>query len=231
MTPNVPGWLPVLFAVAMLLPVGLLAQTAREAASPARRRAVFWGVLGTLLAYFGYVTYASLKGFFAAPVVPPAVLRYATLPYALLLFGVVYPSGWFRRFVQRIPTPSLIGVHRFRVVGFTFLLLALYGALPVWFGLMAGLGDLITALSSPWVARQVAAQRPNARRLALVWNTVGLLDILFTAVAANALTYLYLAGHTLANVDVLGTFPFCLIPAFAPPTIVLLHVLIFQRLR
>jgi hypothetical protein len=236
MMQNVPVWLPVVFGGAILLPVVLLARMAREAAPPGRGQVVFWAVAGTLLVYFGYVVGASLSGLFDAPVVPPAVLRYATLPYALLLIGVVFGVKPVRAFVQRIPTASLIRVHRFRVVGATFLLLAYFGALPVWFGLIAGFGDLLTALSSPWVARAVAQQRTwaaprYARSLALVWNTFGLLDIAFTAIAANVLTYLSLSGQTNASVEVLGTFPFCLIPAFAPPTIAVLHVLIFRRLQ
>jgi hypothetical protein len=226
----IPLWLSAAFCVAILLPVLLLAQTAREAALPTQRRVVFGGVVVAILTYFGYVVAASLGGLFSGQMVPPAVLRYATLPYALLLFGGIFPTAWFKRFIGRIPTESLIRLHRFRVVGTFFLFLAYFGALPLPFALVAGLGDLLTALSSSWVARLVKQQHPHARRVALFWNTFGLLDILFTAISANVLTYLAMNGQTTANVEVLGSFPFCLIPAFAPPTILLIHVLIFKRL-
>jgi hypothetical protein len=32
------------------------------------------------------------------------------------------------------------------------------------------------------------------------------------------------------GVDTLAVFPFCIIPAFAPPTILLIHLAVFQKL-
>jgi hypothetical protein len=33
------------------------------------------------------------------------------------------------------------------------------------------------------------------------------------------------------GVDTLATFPFCIIPAFAPPIILFLHLAIFRKLK
>jgi hypothetical protein len=56
------------------------------------------------------------------------------------------------------------------------------------------------------------------------------LDIVFTAVSAIVLTKLSIDTGSI-GVDVLAQFPFCLIPAFAPPTIIFLHVAVYKKLK
>lgn len=64
----------------------------------------------------------------------------------------------------------------------------------------------------------------------MIWNTVGLVDILFTAISANILTKLSI-DNGIMGVDTLAFFPFYLIPALAPPIIIALHYTIYSKLR
>jgi DNA-binding transcriptional MocR family regulator len=60
--------------------------------------------------------------------------------------------------------------------------------------------------------------------------TSGATQALFTAIAANVLTKISIETGSM-GVDSLAMFPFCIIPAFAPPTILLLHWAIFQKMK
>jgi hypothetical protein len=85
-------------------------------------------------------------------------------------------------------------------------------------------------LSSLFVAHAIIQNKTYARRLTYVWNIVGTIDILFTAIAANVLTKISVETGAM-GVDVLATFPYCIIPAFAPPAILFLHWTIFKKLK
>jgi hypothetical protein len=100
--------------------------------------------------------------------------------------------------------------------------------LPLTFALIAGIGDITTATFSIWVARAVQYNKKQARIWVLVWNTFGFLDILVTAFLASYLTKLAMANGS-QGVEALGQFPFCYIPAFAPPTILFLHLSIYRK--
>ena len=62
-----------------------------------------------------------------------------------------------------------------------------------------------------------------------IWNFIGLIDITSVIVTAVYLTKVSLesGGDGVAQ---FGTFPFSWIPAFAPATIVFLHILVFKKL-
>ncbi len=121
-------------------------------------------------------------------------------------------------------------LHIFRVIGVFFVLLALHDALPKPFALIAGIGDVLTAISSVFVAKAIQDKKSYAKKLTYIWNIFGTVDILYTAIAANVLTKISIETGAL-GVDTLAVFPFCIIPAFAPPTILLLHWSIFKKLQ
>jgi len=121
-------------------------------------------------------------------------------------------------------------VHIFRLIGIFFLLLAFHDALPKLFAIVAGLGDILTSITCIFVAKSIKQQKTYAKTLALLWNTFGLMDIMFTAVTAIVLTKLSIDNGTM-GVDTLARFPFCLIPAFAPPIIIFLHIAIFKKVK
>ncbi|MEO0731576.1 MAG: hypothetical protein AAFZ52_01985 [Bacteroidota bacterium] len=223
---NLPLFWTVLFLALIPLPVFLLARLAYRGGN-ARAATI---VVVVYVLYFAYVLTGTQRGWFAANTFPARIVLFGTVPFAFFLFGVVWPSGWFQRLRERLDAADFIAVHLFRVVGGFFLVLTALQTLPAWFGLIAGIGDVTTALTSIFVARAVRARRPRAKRLALAWNTFGLVDILFTAIAANVLTKLALDSGD-AGVAVLAQFPFALIPAFAPPTILFLHLVIYQKLK
>jgi hypothetical protein len=161
---------------------------------------------------------------------PPLVLLYATFPLAFFLFGVIIHLPIYKTLLQHANLQDLVRVHIFRLLGVFFLILAFHDALPTFFAIVAGLGDMITAVSSIFVAKAIENKKPYAQKLTYIWNAFGLMDIIFTAIMANVLTKISIDTHAM-GVDTLAMFPFCLIPAFAPPTIIFLHVSIYKKIN
>jgi hypothetical protein len=229
-TYNLPQWMTLSFLVVIPIPFILIPFLAKKGAPIATANRTFWTVLLCLAAYFAYIIFASQAGLFSKVSFPPMVLLLTTFLYAALLFGVVMNLTVFKNHLAQISLTDLVRVHIFRFIGVFFILIALHDALPKWFAFIAGLGDVITAISSIFVANALENKAKNAQKWAFAWNIFGAVDIMFTAVTANVLTKISISTGA-QGVDALAQFPFCIIPAFAPPTILLLHYCIFKKLR
>jgi hypothetical protein len=225
-----PSWIAILFLLVFPLTVLSVANLARNGAPTDRRNKIFYGVIGFYTLYLIYVSAGSIYGLFDRVSFPPMVLLFTTVPLAFFLFLVVMKMPVYNQILAKAALPDLVRVHFFRLIGGFFIILAFHHALPKPFALMAGLGDMITAVSSLFVAKAIADKRPYARKLTYAWNTFGLVDIILTAVLANVLTKISIDTGAM-GVDTLAQFPFCWIPAFAPPTIIFLHVAIYKKLK
>lgn len=221
-----PDWIAVAFLAVIFVPSFMLASLAKKGLNNSDK--AFYSLLAFYAAYFTYVTIACNIGLFNRVFLPPLVLIYCTFPLALFLFTVVINLKIFKQFLDNISLENLVSIHIFRLIGVFFLLLAYHNALPKFFAIIAGSGDIITAVTSVFVVKAIRQKQKNAKTITLIWNTFGLLDIVFTAITAILLTKLSIDNGTM-GVDTLAKFPFCFIPAFAPPTIIFLHVAIFKK--
>jgi hypothetical protein len=226
----VPQWIAVLFLLVIPVPVILLALLAQKGAPEKKKKAVFYTVLGFYALYFAYVTAACLNGLFNRVFFPPVILLYATFPLKIFLFAFVIRLAVYKTILNNVLLEDLVKVHVFRLIGVFFLFLAYYETLPAFFAIVAGLGDMISAVSSIFVARAIQNKKLYAKKLTLFWNSFGLADILFTAISAIVLTKISIDTGRM-GVDTLAQFPLCLIPAFAPPTIIFLHVAIYKKIK
>jgi hypothetical protein len=227
---DLPQWISILFLVVIPLPFVLICLFVRKHTASTNRLLALLTVLGFFVLYLAYITLASMNGWFNQVSFPPKVLLLTTFPYAFLLFGIVLHTKAYKSIVANTPIQHFVQLHIFRVIGVFFVLLAVHNALPKPFAYIAGFGDMITALSSIFVVKAIQQQKTYAKKLTYIWNVFGTIDILFTAIAANVLTKISIDTGAM-GVDTLAMFPFCIIPAFAPPTILLLHWVIFQKLK
>ncbi|MFY7909080.1 MAG: hypothetical protein ACOVO2_05990 [Emticicia sp.] len=225
-----PEWLSIVFIFAITIAVILIASAVRRNSPSQKQNLTFASVLLFLLIYFTYVFIAGKLGLFQAVSLPPKILLFTTLPYAIFLFGFIDKISITKQIFEKISISSLVGLHIFRLIGCTFIILALHDALPKSFAFIAGFGDVVTAITSIFVVNAINKQKSYAKNLTFVWNTFGLLDIIITAIMANVFTKISIDTGTM-GVDTLAKFPFSLIPAFAPPTIIFLHVMIYRKLK
>ena len=161
---------------------------------------------------------------------PPALGLTVVLPVVALIwayFGL--PS--VRTAMAAMPLPGLIALHAIRLLGFTFIVLYAEGRLPAPFAPSAGWGDVFigaTVLPLAWAVTQFGAR---VRPLALLWNALGVADLVI------ALTLGPLSAPGPLQVFVgppdsspMTTLPWLIIPAFLVPCLMFLHVVIFARL-
>lgn len=229
LTDQVPQYLSIIFLIAILFPIIMIARLGKQNVANLKSKATFNTIFFFYLTYLVLVGFACFQGIFEAVTLPPKIIVVTTLPLLLFLVGFVFNTNIFKETLKNIPLFRLIQLHVFRLIGSFFIILMLLDKLPKEIGIIAGVGDITTAITSIWVARAVKTRKKNARKLALAWNTFGLLDIIVTSITAIALTKISLETGA-QGVEILATFPFCYIPAFAPATIIFLHLSIYRKI-
>ena len=142
---------------------------------------------------------------------------------ALVLFAC-WKISPIRVWALNVDVRWLVLFHVTRLfAGACFLVLCQRGQLPCGFATLAGWGDIVVAILALAV---VGAMRTNfAKMLVLVWNTLGLIDIIFVVVSA-----LRFGLKDWQSMHALRELPFSLLPTFLVPLIIASHVLIFVRL-
>ena len=155
------------------------------------------------------------------PPTPQIVLAGLT---ALVLVAVVTLPR-FRRWLRALDLRWLVALHLTRFIGIYFLVLYYRdGALPYAFAVPGGWGDIsVAALALGLLV--VARPLETRRRLVGVWNTLGLIDILFVVATASRLA--------LADPDSMNTLlhlPLSLLVTFLVPLIIADHVVVFWRI-
>jgi hypothetical protein len=232
----VPVWVSVLFVPAFIAILFMLANTAQTAAiyagfAPRQRTRLWWSIVGFGAVYYAYTVVLSGLGTFDKLGVPPPIFLYTTIPLLAFLLLIVYPSRRLGTLLQGASLGSLVRLHTFRLIGVFFFINLYYEALPTRFAILAGAGDILTALLAFWVAREADARTPRYRRLVLGWNLLGLADIVSVLVAGIGAARLAMQGDADAlRILNIGNVPYCLIPAVAPALIIFLHVLVFRKL-
>jgi hypothetical protein len=240
MTPAIPWYLTLVvlatdLAIAAVVWRLLDVAAGRSGLPPAAARNIRFGSAAFLGGWLGLAlllapTPASLAGgdpFSITPLIP----LFAVVPPALAI-------AWFARspalraVLASVPIPALIGVQAYRLIGAVFLVLLARGAVPAHFALPAGWGDVAVGLAAPLVALALARGARGGTALGLAWNTFGLAD-LAVAVGMGTGLLVPLLAPELGRVPpsaAMGVFPLILVPAFAVPVSVLLHLLTLGRL-
>lgn len=234
-TSNVPIWVSILFVLTFPIAVFLMANVGFKAAqnarmSPSKATNIHIAVVAFFFLYMLYVSLLSLNGVFAENVLPPKIFLYTTLPLMIFLFGFVFNSKLFQMLKPYIDLDSLIRIHAFRFVGVFFLIAYFYEALPAKFALMAGIGDILAAIGSLFVANLIDKKTASSYKIALIWNIFGFWDIVSVIISALIHTKMALENHTIGLAE-MAKFPFAWIAAFAPAVIIFLHIVIFKKLK
>jgi len=162
--------------------------------------------------------------------------RLPTIQFGVFLPIVVGIALWLvpimRRTIEAVPLSWLVGVQLYRVLGVIFLVLYASGKIPGAFALPAGIGDVLTGLLAPIVALGYARRQRGAERRVLAWNVFGLLDLV-VAVAMGFLTSP--SPFQLLSLDapnqLITAFPLVMVPVFAVPLSVLLHLASLAKLH
>ncbi len=183
---------------------------------------------------------------FAPLALPALLLPLLIVALAASAYWLVVRTASGQRLLAAVPQSWLIGAQVYRIVGGAFLLAATYGALPGYFAIPAGWGDLFVGVSAMAVALLWFRRRPLATPAAWAWNAAGLADLVIAVGIGSSLLVRPAAaffGGSPAWMEraALGyqpldaaifpvAFPLVLVPAFIVPLSLLLHVLSLRKL-
>jgi hypothetical protein len=144
----------------------------------------------------------------------------------------LWRSETLSRVIDAVPQSWFVSVQLYRAIGLTFLILFASGLLPGAFALPAGVGDVLVGILAPIVGFMYARGVNGRDRLVRAWNTFGILDLV-VAVGTGFLTspspYQLLSLN--APNELISAFPLVMIPVFAVPVSILLHLMSLMKLR
>jgi hypothetical protein len=196
-----------------------------------------WSVvltLGALLfGWLGAALYLGWLGIFRSAVDQP-------FPYIALAIGVpiligallIFGSRRVWGIVDAVPQSWLVGFQFYRVVGVTFLILYAGGRLPGIFALPAGYGDTFVGLTALLVAAGYARYSSKCDPFVALWNWLGLADLV-VAIATGFLSApsRFQIFSLQAPNFLIGSFPLVMIPIYAVPLSIVLHLASLTKLR
>ncbi len=228
-------WTFILFAnvaivFLVLTGVGAALAAAGQAPESVRRR-----VWATGLLLFGWLILAAVLG--AAELFRPhpdragfAIVLAILLPIvagALLIRG----SAAVRDILRAVPQSWLVGVQAYRGLGTIFLVLLGVGLLPPEFALPAGFGDAFVGLAAIPVAVYYGAGAPQRGPLVVLWNVLGIADLVIAVGTGFLSSPSPLQQFAFADPNVIvGAYPLVLIPVFAVPLSIVLHIASLTKL-
>ena len=163
--------------------------------------------------------------------------RLPTIQYGILLpiliGGVLlWRSSTLGRIIDAVPLPWLVGVQLYRALGTMFLILYANNKLPALFAWPAGIGDILVGVLAPLVALIYARAPREGASLVLGWNVLGILDLV-VAVSTGFITAPspFLPVIAQPTSELMSVLPLVVIPTFAVPISILLHIATLTKLR
>ena len=177
-------------------------------------RLVFWLWFGAAVA-LGY--------FRVLQRVPPPVIQAIIFGLTGALLLAYFRIAAVRAWVNALDIRSLVLLHVTRFVGIYFLILYERGELPRAFAVPGGIGDIVIATFALPVALAPLEHSVRLRAI-VIWNVVGLIDILMVIVTATRINL-----TTPGELRALTHLPLSLLPTFLVPLIIATHVIIFAR--
>ena len=210
---------------------GLWLGLARTDFSLNKRVAIWSAVAVYLTVWLAFIWYNAVNGAFV-----PGASRVPRLPIAIFVPIIVWTIVLVRlkaigTLLDAMPATWLVGLQVYRIFGGIFLVVWANGGAAGEFAWPAAIGDMMTGIMALPTALLLAS-REQGRRAAIAWNIFGILDLV-VAVTTGFLSSpgpWQMFGFHLSAPQ-LGIYPTVMIPAFAVPSSILLHVLSLRQLR
>jgi hypothetical protein len=234
---TVPVYLPpyIFIAAAAIVAMILfgLNRALLRADWPAQERVASVGAAAVLLV--GWLLLAIALGglgFYRAAADRMPTIQYGILLPILIGSILLWRSKTLRRIIDAVPLPWMVGVQLYRALGAMFLILYAGDRLPGLFAWPAGIGDILVGVLAPLVALSYARAPRESAGMVVAWNILGIADLV-VAVTTGFLTapspWLPPLGQPTS--ELMSVLPLVVIPTFAVPLSILLHIASLAKLR
>ena len=186
-----------------------------------------------LISWFAAIwALANARVFVVAEGALPVAIAAAAIAPPLLFLALYRLSTGLRAWVASLDLAIVIATQTWRVVGAVFLFLWALGSLPGVFAFPAGVGDVAVGVAAAFVTVKVA-RRADGWATASYWLiAAGMTDFVVafgTAILSDPGRLLAISGAPTA--ELLEQLPIVLIPAFAVPGFIILHLIAWLKLR
>lgn len=191
--------------------------------------------MSIVAAWLAAVVLGGAAGVFEPGPSRPPLPILGALAVPLGIFGLAYAlSPRFRDFALSLDLRMLTAAQSWRVIGGMFLFLWAFDLRPALFAFPAGLGDVAVGIAAVFVLRAMIDDAPGWRRKVLLLNLAGLLDFagaFATGILTSDSALGVLAGGQAEQWASMGSMPLSLIPTFAVPLWIILHLISLLQLR
>ncbi len=187
-----------------------------------------------LFGWFFFSIAIALFGFYhvsqniLSPLVPIAFI----VPVAI---GATWlqSSKTLQKILKVFPQHWLISLQIFRILGIVFIMLYLQGLLPAFFAIPSGVGDMLVGGFAPIVAYWYWKKKNNYKQVVKIWNYLGIIDLLIAIGVGIILAIQVPIGVSLStpSTEIMTIFPLVMIPAYAVPLAVVLHLFSLWKLK
>ena len=187
-------------------------------------------LVGLVVWYVTVVFLGSIEFFAARPLFAPNII----FAFILLFFAMkkILSIPSLQEAFRRVPLHWVFMVQTFRVMGVGFLTLYFMKVLPGEFAIPTGVGDVFIGISAPLVAYLYTLKRSYSKKVAILWNYLGIADLTM-AISLGILTYsnpFQVIPTEIPN-DHIALSPLIIIPVFAVPLSLLLHLFSLKVLK
>ncbi|MEM0975916.1 MAG: hypothetical protein AAGJ34_00130 [Pseudomonadota bacterium] len=162
-------------------------------------------------------------------VVPWLGVAIATSTLLIGMLALVPPA--MRGILTAVPIGWFAGIQIYRVIGAVFLLLEADGLLSKYFALSTAWGDIFVGVTAPIIAILLTRDARRFLWLGVTWCIIGIADLVL--VLFKAINSAPGPRQTTAfdiPTEVVGYFPFSILPLVIVPLSIVLHLVLIQRL-
>lgn len=188
-------------------------------------------ILGVLSVWYSLVYFLGNMGFWAQSllIVPFIAIGFITLFFWLRF---LYKMPFLQNIASSIPVHWLVAVQVFRFMGIGFLSFYALGLIPGEFALPTGWGDVLVGVTAVPVAILLWMKQAFAKKLAIWWNYLGIADLTMALILGNITFPRPIQMlHTTPDNLLIALYPLVMVPLFAVPLSLLLHMFTLRILK
>jgi hypothetical protein len=232
MIPNLPPYIPLIFALTIIATLLLFIWAIKKASlGQVRKKAV--QIFVGLVCWLAIQTIFTIQNIYNTNTntLPPKILLLGVMP-AILLLVILFTTKKGRLFIDSLPLEKLTYLHVIRIpVEMVLYWLFLSKAIPELMTFEGRNFDIVAGITAPIVAYFGFTKAKLGRQTILMWNIICLALLLNIVMNAflSAPSPLQQFAFEQPNIAILN-FPFSWLPTFVVPVVLFAHLVSIRQL-